>query len=188
MQGFEEHFKKLGGVVSKTVSTLPDESDFRSVIVQVLASKPEVIYAPITSNLLAFFRQLRQLGFNGSLITSDNLTEDILLQGNKAFEGVYQTMVADPSGEKAAQLAKLYEKKFLRKPTMLVFHGWGYDGVHLIAHALKNSDLTRRGLRDALLKVRNFPGVGGAITFSSEGSWRMPLKVFKVENHKFVEP
>ena len=63
---------------------------------------------------------------------------------------------------------------------MLAFHGWGYDGVRLIAEALRNSDGRRESVRDALLAIKDFPGVGGTISFSPQGSWRMPLKVFEV--------
>jgi ABC-type branched-subunit amino acid transport system substrate-binding protein len=79
-------------------------------------------------------------------------------------------------------LKDLYRKKYEKEPKMLAFHGWGYDGVRLMVEALRRSDLTRESVREALLAVREFPGAGGTITFSGEGSWRMPIKVFTVRN------
>lgn len=183
-RGFVDRFKQLGGVVSSYEETLPSDSDFRSVLIRVLESKPEVIYAPITSHLIPFFRQLRQLGFSGPVVTSDNLTEDLIAQSGGVFEGAFQTMVADPESSEAEKLKNLYQKKFGKEATMLVFHGWGYDGVRLMAEALRKSDLRRESIRDALLSIKDFPGVGGAVTFSAEGSWRMPLRVFRVVGSK----
>lgn len=98
------------GEIVSYEETLPSESDFRSVLSRVIASKPEIIYAPITSHLIPFFRQLRQLGFEGPVITSDNITEELIAQGDGVFEGVFQTMVADPQNAEANRLKSLYRK------------------------------------------------------------------------------
>jgi branched-chain amino acid transport system substrate-binding protein len=164
--------------------TLPSDTDFRSLLVRVLAANPEVIYAPVTSNIIPFFLQMRQVGYTGPLITSDNLTDELIAQGGGVFEGVFQTMVADPENSEAERLKSLYQKKFGKEPKMLAFNGWGYDGVRLTAEALRRSKLTRESVHKELLAIRDFPGAGGMITFSSEGTWRMPLKVFEVRSGK----
>jgi branched-chain amino acid transport system substrate-binding protein len=185
-EGFANHFAKLGGTVVSSVSTLPQESDFRAVLTKVLSTKPEVIYAPVTAHLIPFFRQLRQLGFKGPVITSDNLTEELLQQGNGVFDGVYQTMVADPENPEAETLKALYRAKFSKEPTMLAFYGWGYDGVRLMAEALRRSDGRRESLRQALISTKKFQGASGVISFTEEGSWPMPLNVFQVVGSHFV--
>lgn len=184
-KGFKNHFKKLGGKITSLITTVPNDADFRSVIIKLLKTKPEVIYAPITSNLIPFFKQLRQLGYSGPVVTSDNLTEELIAESNGAFEGVYQTMVGVPNNEETSKLALLYKKKFSKNPSMIAFHGWGYDGIRLIAEAIKNSDLTRNSIRESLLAIQNFNGASGKISFSIEGSWRMPLSVFVVRGKKF---
>ncbi len=45
----------------------------------------------------------------------------------------------------------------------------------------------RESVKQSLLAIKNFPGAGGSVTFSNEGSWRMPLNVFKVIDTKFVK-
>jgi branched-chain amino acid transport system substrate-binding protein len=184
--GFKAHFAKLGGSIVGYEESAPNESDFRTVLTRILRTKPEVIYAPITAHLVPFFRQLSQLGYTGKVITSDNLTEDHIAQDPKIFEGILQTMVADPNNPEAERLKSLYRERFAEEPTMLAFHSWGYDGVRLMAHALRDSLASGRPLRDALLLIQNFPGAGGSISFSPEGSWRMPLKVFVVRGGRFV--
>jgi ABC-type branched-subunit amino acid transport system substrate-binding protein len=70
---------------------------------------------------------------------------------------------------------------------MLAFHSWGYDGVRLMAQALNEVASKKRPLREALLEIKDFPGAGGRISFSAEGSWRMPLEVLQIKGGKFVK-
>ncbi len=48
---FAEAFKKKGGTTLERLALNPDTTDFRSVFAKVKASKPDVIYAPITGTL-----------------------------------------------------------------------------------------------------------------------------------------
>ncbi len=185
--GFKSHFTKLGGAIVAYEEVGTGDSDFRAVLMRLIKSNPEVIYAPITSHLLPFFKQLHQLGYKGEIITSDNLTEDLISQGAGVFEGAYQTMVADPETTESYTLKHLYRQKFAKEPTMLAFHSWGYDGVRLMAQALNEVASKKRPLREALLEIKDFPGAGGRISFSAEGSWRMPLEVLQIKGGKFVK-
>lgn len=103
-QGFRDKFKELGGEISAYEETVPNEADFRSVLNRLLATKPNAIYAPVTAHIIPVFRQLRQLGFTGPIITSDDLTEDLIEQGKGIFEGTFQTMVIDPHNTESDNL------------------------------------------------------------------------------------
>jgi branched-chain amino acid transport system substrate-binding protein len=185
-KGFNQHFTKLGGKITSFVTTVPNDPDFRSVLIKLLKTKPDAVYAPITSNLIPFFKQIRQLGFTGPIITSDNLTEELIVESKGAFEGAYQTMVADPDTKESEKLKSLYKAKFSKKATMLAFHGWGYDGIRLIAEAIRRSNKSGETIRESLLSIKDFQGASGTISFSKEGSWRMPLKVFEVKGKSFI--
>jgi branched-chain amino acid transport system substrate-binding protein len=184
--GFKSHFAKLGGAIVAHEEVDPSDSDFRAVLIRLIKSNPEVIYAPITSHLIPFFKQLNQLGYVGKIITSDNLTEELIQQSASVFEGVYQTMVADPDTPDSNRLRQLYKKRFLKEPTMLAFNSWGYDGIRLMAQGLIDAETKKILLREALLAIRDFSGAGGNISFSTEGSWRMPLEVFQVRGGKLM--
>jgi len=54
-------------------------------------------------------------------------------------------------------------------PTQVVYFAtFGYDVGLITAEAVKNSDGTREGLRNALEKIKDLPGVNGPITFSPQ--------------------
>lgn len=95
-------------------------------------------------------------------------------------------MVAAALNDESKQLGELYRRKFNKEPGMLAFHGWGYDGVRLVAEALRRSEIRRESIRRSLLSIKDFPGAGGVITFSHEGSWRMPLRVYQVKHGRLV--
>lgn len=185
-RGFADTFAKGGGVITFHQEVTPDEADFRALLIRALESKPDVIYAPVTAHLASFFRQARQLGFAGPILTSDNLTDELVSHSGGAFEGAYQTMVAAALNDQSKQLGELYRRKFNKEPGMLAFHGWGYDGVRLVAEALQRSEIRRESIRRGLLSIKDFPGAGGVITFSHEGSWRMPLRVYQVKHGRLV--
>ena len=185
-KGFKEYFTSNGGEVIAYQEVSPNEADFRSALLKILEKKPEVLYAPINGHFIPFFRQLGQLGYAGHVITSDNLTDELVQSAPEVFEGVYQTMVGEPDNDESRKLATLYERRFGKKPTMLAFHGWGYDGVRLIAEALRKGDVSRSAVQEGLLGLREFPGASGAISFSPEGTWRSPLRMFKVTSGRLT--
>ena len=183
-KGFKDKFQELGGASISYEEINPSDSDFRSLLTRVIRGNPEAIYAPITAHTIPFFKQLKQLGYAGKVITSDNITDQVIAQSDGALEGVMQTMASDPDNPEALHLKRLYKERFAKEPLMMVFHSWGYDGVRLMAHALKEHDLTGTPVRDCLLQIKRFRGATGEITFSEEGSWRSPLKVFEVRDGK----
>lgn len=185
-KGFADTFTAAGGSVLDLITTVPDESDFRSVILRAIKKKPAVIYAPIVAKLPLFFKQLRQAGFKGQVITSDNLNDEIISTDPSAFEGVYQSQVADPETERAKHLQILYAKKFSKPSSMLVYNAWGYDGLWLFAKALNSGEISREALRRSLEKLAPHNGALGEISFNQGGSWRMPASIFKIISGKLV--
>jgi hypothetical protein len=55
-----------------------------------------------------------------------------------------------------------------------------------MAQGLIDAETKKILLREALLAIRDFSGAGGNISFSTEGSWRMPLEVFQVRGGKLM--
>ncbi len=184
--GFEKEFKSLGGKIIESNASSPTEADYRTPLLRALNKKPDVIYAPVTSHILTFFRQARQLGFKGPIITSDNLNEQEIELDKTVFEGVFQSLVTDPETENAHRLKKLYEETHNRPARMLIYYAWGYDGVGLLAEAIRKSTLTRESVGEQLRLLKDYPGALGNISFTPEGSWKMRVKMFRVADGRFV--
>ena len=61
-----------------------------------------------------------------------------------------------------------------------------FDGIKLIALAIQNGDATAEGIKKALYKVKDFPGVTGKTTFDSDGIAVKPVNFTILKNGKFV--
>ncbi|NDC38330.1 MAG: amino acid ABC transporter substrate-binding protein, partial [Proteobacteria bacterium] len=101
---FESRMKELGGTIVRHYSLNPEENDFRTVLAKVSESKPDVLYAPIDGNIVAFFEQVQQRKVTIPIITSDIITDEYLETSPKSFEGVYQTMTGAPDSPAAQRM------------------------------------------------------------------------------------
>jgi branched-chain amino acid transport system substrate-binding protein len=74
---------------------------------------------------------------------------------------------SDPQKAPLVAYAKAYEERF-KAPTS-TFGGHGYDSLHLAVEAIKAAGSDKpEALRDALEKIKGFPGIGGTFTFTPE--------------------
>jgi len=169
-KSFEATAKEQGMAVVWNDAVNLDETDFRTLLAKMRASEPDVLFAPLVSNLVLFAKQLSASGFKKPVIMSDNITDALLAEAPEAFEGFYQTVVADPKSPETEQLRALYTQRYHKQPRMLMFTAWGYDAVRMFAWALGHSDGSRAGVRDALYKLRDLPGASGPISMNEKGS------------------
>lgn len=186
---FESRVKELGGTVVRSHSFNPDENDFRTLLAKVAATKPDVIYAPIDGNIIAFFEQVQQMKVAIPIVTSDIVTDEYLETNAKSFEGVYQTMTGAPNSPAAQHMASSYQKKYGAKLSQGQFVAWGYDGIKLIAAAAQTGT-TRIQLKDALHAIKELEGASGTLSMSPRGSAPRPVHIFRVKDGAFalVEP
>ena len=74
---------------------------------------------------------------------------------------------ADPRKAPLVTYAKAYEAKF-KAPTS-TFGGHGYDSLHLAVKAIEAAGSDKpEAVRDALEKIKGFPGIGGTFTFTPQ--------------------
>ena len=186
---FESRFQELGGKIMRRYALNPDENDFRTVLSKVAAAKPDVLYAPIDGNIVAFFEQVHQMKLTVPIITSDIITDEYLQTNPAIFEGVYQTMTTTPDSPAAKQMAVAYQKKFGTELSQAQFVAWGYDGVKMIAAAAVTGS-TREKLKDSLHAISGLEGASGTITMTPRGSAPRPVHIFKVKDGAFtlIEP
>lgn len=180
--GFEFTFKANGGEITQRIDVNADDSDFRTIVARIASKDPDVIYVPVNPHLEILVRQMKEQGLRGKIITSDNITAALLRANPKVFEGVYQSMVADPQGPETEALALKYRKHFGHAPELILFVGWAYDAVRMFAHAIESGGPTRQSIRDALAGLKNFSGASGVITMNPAGSSRMLASMFQVKD------
>ncbi|MCB9030658.1 MAG: ABC transporter substrate-binding protein, partial [Deltaproteobacteria bacterium] len=185
-KAFRENFEKDGGKVLDHFEINPGESDFRTILLKVKSLNPDVIYAPVTDNISAFWLQLGRSGYTKTVITSDILNQEILNQVGSSAEGVYQTQAADPSSPATIEMLDAYKAKHGKDCTQVFFTSLGYDSVMFLAKAMQTKGLKRNLIKDGLYEIANYPGASGVATMTPEGSVKRIVSVFQVKDSKLV--
>ena len=180
---FKQRFVKSGGEVVMYQSLDLAMTDFRALFSRMKSKKPEVVYAPIGYNTIAFFKQLRDLGITIPIIESDNINDELIQAAPEAFEGVFQTQSADPKSENAKAFSVRYKRHFAKDPSLLLYNAWGYDGTMILAKAMMGA-ISPGVIKENLYKISDYPGVSGTVSISPQGSSKVLATVFQVNNRK----
>ncbi len=79
-----------------------------------------------------------------------------------------------------------YFERFGEEPTILEAQGYDAAGI-LLAQLSRGEEPSREELRDALSRLRNYPGVAGAVSFDEQGDARKVLFLLQVQNGNIVQ-
>lgn len=184
-ESFRERFERFGRKIVFT-ERLGNHPDYRSSITKLKGQDLDVLYSPVVSNIVPFYMQLRQLGVKVPAISCNVITPEHIKNNSEIFEGIYHTMVEDPSGERFKRLTALYEQKFHAPLTLPWYVATGFDALNLVMHARNQSDGTGPGMKDALLRTKDFAGVSQTFTINPGGSSPVHEKVFVIRDGMYV--
>lgn len=187
LQGvFAEEFTKLGGTVTLQTSVNIGQTDMSSVLHDIAAGTPELIYFPIFLPEGAFLIQQAKTtpGLeNTKLMGADGLySPDVMQSAGADVEGF---LVSSPLVQGAAYDAFVakYVAKFGEQP-INIFHAHAYDAFNIVKAAIEKvavqeADGTvyipRQGLRDAMAATKDFKGLTGVLTCSADGDCANPI-------------
>jgi branched-chain amino acid transport system substrate-binding protein len=166
-----------------------NSQDLTPVVLAVKQSGADVMttYMTIPSDLAIFARQLRQLGVNIAWVGSPTtaVTTALKLAGPALFGSYAVSDFAADSSPAAKEFATKYEATYKSAPDI---HGaWSYDAVHVLALAIDNAkSLEPQKIREAILSVKDYPGVEGTYNFDQNGDGLRGYNVVKNDNGKIV--
>jgi len=184
-----KEWKKFGGTLTATESYEQGARDFRTQLVKAAQSNPEVI------DLIGYYaemglivKQAREMGIKAQFVSYAGITSEKFIEiTGEAGEGVIATQVGWDHTDPAPQVQEFirnYRKKYNRDAEL--YGATAFDGIKLIALAIQNGDATAEGIKKALYKVKDFPGVTGKTTFDSDGIAVKPVNFTILKNGKFV--
>ncbi len=197
LEKFRQEVHDLGGEVTGMESYGTDQTDF-SAPIQRLASAFhrdgggfEALFIPdaprkvgLIVPQLVFFdvKGVRLLGTN--LWHSDRLIQMAgdPIQGAVLPEGFF----AESGSRRVREFVRIFEETFGETPGFI--EAIAYDTANILIQVLSRYDIrTRSQLRDALARVRDFPGVTGLTSFETGGEARKELYLLRIEGRNFVE-
>lgn len=147
---------------------------------------------------VAFLKNMKQLGVDLPVIGTHafGIPPILMMSGNEVNGVVFPSgkvlapeALDDADPQKAVLLAfkKAYQAKYNKEADM--FASNGYDGMGILADALKVAGADKSKLRDAIEKTANYAGATGVFTYSAtdhEGLTKRSLAVYEIKDKKFV--
>jgi branched-chain amino acid transport system substrate-binding protein len=195
---FQKFFKAGGGsIVGSPAGYEKKTTDFKSVISNIKAAKPDVVYlAGFFAEATPFVQQLRADSDlkNVAFLAGDGVKNDEFLKAGASAEGAYLALPGT-TGSEFATYKKKYADRFKGDADGATFGAEAYDAMTIILNAI---DKTASGGADKLtidlkklndaIKNTNLSGASGQIKFENNGNRAGAVtRFFQVKNGKYEE-
>jgi branched-chain amino acid transport system substrate-binding protein len=191
-QGLADEFAKAvkasGGQVVKHEHTNDKAVDFAAVLTTIKGTNPEAIFfGGYDQQAGPMAKQMKQLGMNAKLMGGEtmNSAKFIELAGPAAEGAIASTpgaaLESRPGGK---AFAEKYKARF--NQDIGLYAPYFYDGVMLIAAAMKSANSTDPAKYMPALARAQYTGITGDIAFDSRGDLTHGLMtIFQVKNGKW---
>ena len=185
---YMEFAGQLGQAVVANESYEAGTVNFRDQLERIRAANPDglLIWGLVNESALAT-RQARELGLRIPFFGGDGMAPNAYLyMAGAAGDGTILTFPFDPNrgGESTRRFLQSYQQAFGQNPDSFAAHG--FDGLMLIAQALKSSNGTGPSLREALARITEYQGVTGKGGFDPTGNETRSVQLARVQNGQFV--
>lgn len=188
----ESFWQAVDGVLREAgceTSAVVLNGDLKQVAQHIEEAQPDgVVFAASAIDTAVLAQYLRQLGVRASFFSSSwAQTHQLIEKGGHAVEGLEIGSFYNLTNYEEAhqRFVNAFEARFGRKPELGAPQS--YESVLVLAEALKMTGGRRDGLREALLTIRDLPGVLGPITFDAYGDIQRTVYIMRVSNGEFVE-
>ena len=143
-------------------------NDVKSQLVKIKNYNPDVLIVPCyIRECVTTIKQMSELNIHLPIISGDNFyNKEILDAVDGKAEGVILTRPSEGSGKEWDSFKEKFIAKYNKEPN--VIDAYAYDAMYTLYYALKDSDLTSEGIKNALYGV-DFVGATGRNKFDSFG-------------------
>ncbi len=192
---FKTHFEKNGGKVVAIETAFHNDKDFEAQLTKIKGTNPEALYLPnYTEEIALILKQAKQLGLKTKICGADGFSNPQILQLARGLEdGALFTNLEEPPASPIRNDFKVkYQAKWGEKPDIFSLNA--YDGAKLILKAIKTVSIKdsngflkidRDKVRDVIARTKEYDGVSGKITFTSNGDIVANIGVYTIENGRY---
>jgi len=181
-ESIQKTFTALGGQVLDPVSYSSGDSDFRAILTQVRAQKPDAIFAPgYYPEAAIILRQARELGMTMPILGGDGWVGDALKNGREALKNSFISnhYSGDNPDPVVQNFKKAYRAKFNREPDSIA--ALGYDSAKVLADSITRAASTDGAkLRDAIAAA-DVPGVTGRLKMNADRNVDKPAVIEELQ-------
>lgn len=187
-EGFTEAMKANGGTLPVARSFSIGQKDFTPLLTAVKEANPQALYLVTyyTEGAL-LVQQAKQLGLTMPILASDGLDSPKFPElVGKDGEGVILTSDFSRQDPRpmVQEFISAYKARYGGTPDFIAASA--YDGVRVIAEAMKRSGTTPDQIRAGLAQTKDVEGVAGKVSFDENREVVKTIFIVKVENGEFV--
>jgi branched-chain amino acid transport system substrate-binding protein len=162
----------------------PTETDFKTIITKIKASEAKGVYViGYTPAVPKLMKQLKEMGVNLPIFANMAMTIPSFREAaGEAAEGTYYTTnLFDPGSQdpKVIDFVIKYQRKYNSLPNF--FAAFAYDSINILKEAISKEGYSSKGVREGLLKIKDFPGTVGTTTIPLNRDVNYPLRVVRLE-------
>jgi branched-chain amino acid transport system substrate-binding protein len=179
----EKGIKESGLALARREKYTTKDKDYTA---QLLALKNAgaqimVVYATNPEDVAIIQRQYRQLGLPFKYIGSPtSLMRDCLNLSREAAEGLWAVADFVPGQSPVnREYAEDYRKEYNEEYDAT--SAWAYDGLKILANAIKKGGEDRAKIREAILATQGYEGVLGSFSFTPDGDGLSEVSVVQIE-------
>ncbi len=179
----EKYAKENGLTVAKREKFTTKDKDYTAQLLSLknAGAQVMVVYAPNPEDAAVIMRQYRQLGSPYKYLGSPSSQHrDAINLAREAAEGLLAIADFVPGATEAnRKYGDAYKKEYNEPYDGL--SAWCYDGLYILANAIKKAGEDRTKIKDAILATQGYKGVLGDFSFSPNGDGLHEVSVVQVE-------
>jgi len=173
-KNFKELAPKYGLEIVAAETMGVEDTSVTAQLTKIRAANPDMIYNGASSRIaILSYKQIKQMGIKTPLVVTQAAISKAFydaIGGTKEADGLLVPIQLGSFGTAAGgETAKLYselEKAMGRVPPY--FATFGFDVGLMTEAAVKNSDGSREGIRNALESLHELPGLNGPISYTPQ--------------------
>jgi branched-chain amino acid transport system substrate-binding protein len=180
---FKAEFEATGGTITNFEGyTGGSDKDFKSLLTNVKAEQPDVLFLPDYYNTVALIaEQAKEVGVESTLIGGDGW-DGVLGVTTEAVEGAYYAahFAKDDPAENVQTFIAEFKEETGEMPNS--FSALGYDAAMIMMGAVEKAGSTESAAVVEALKTTSYDGVTGHIEFDANGDPVKSISIIQVQN------
>jgi branched-chain amino acid transport system substrate-binding protein len=181
-ESIQKNFTALGGQVLDPVSYSSGDADFKAILTQVRAQKPDAIFVTgYYPEAAIITRQARELGMKMPMLGGDGWVGDALKNGREALANCFISnhYSGDNPDPLVQNFRKAYRAMFNREPDSIA--ALGYDAAKVLGDAITRAASTDGPKIREALAAADVPGVTGRLKMNQNRNVDKPAVIEELQ-------
>jgi len=161
-----------------------DNADFAEQLGRIKEKNPQAVFLlGYPRDMKLILQQAGELGIESKYLAPDTFEDPSMIKNTGCLsEGI---VYIAPEDNLAPGFVKDFQKKYKEKPN--IFSAMTYDALNLLALAILRGGNSGEAIKNELLKIKDYQGVSGIITFDEHGdAINRPLQLKTIKEGKKI--